>query len=243
MIKTLSDSGLKDNIKISNFALPKSVEYVAATNVGANATTINIPVGVLPGDMAIFMQVTDSTNVILNTPTNFTKIMKFANGQTYTDRANMCMAIAYRIMPDPVPATISGITSRSDGLCMAVFLRNTSNPPNYMFSISAGSSGSPQPTNTSSVELYDYEFKNGIVITGAFQDDDVTPTLLQSPTGYTVLLGGLVAGGTSGAGCSAGIAYKTTTTDTVTQNDGWDFDDKDTWIIFSIGVAPKSILG
>ena len=243
MIKTFAKQNINSNMKTSNISVPKAVEYVGVSNGGASITSINLPTNTAPNDLVIFMMASDNT-YNLSVPTDFTEFFRVDSGTSLNRLSNMAFRFSYRIMPDPLPGNISGISSVTTSMCMAFAVRNVANPPNLLFNFSSSDkAGNPNDF----VEQYNhilqaFNFKNGLTVTGFFMDDDIATSYTSSPSGYTAV--GPFSGGTSGGGVSGGFGYKSTTSDSVEQPGIWILNTgTDNWFSWAISFGPKSILG
>lgn len=139
----------------------------------------------------------------------------------------------YKIMPNPVDSSATGLTNASDCGHLAMVFRgvDTSSPINT-FQTSAGISGDPDsPSITTTVG-------GAMIVSMGFLDDDLisTPT---PPSGFT--LGSFNTFGSSGAGGSVMGAYFTQTNAGAINPGVWNTSGSDWWGAISIALNPEPI--
>lgn len=171
-----------------------AVTFVNATavGVGSSSSTVAIPSGTEPNDIVFVITAMDQA--VPNTPTGYTA------GQSGRTGVTVGYMWAYKIMPDPVDTTASGLSSNSRATHAAIVFRNADTttpldvtPP----STANGSSGAPNPPSITTATA------GAMIVAFGYLDDDEVASAVTAPSGYTLA----TATETTGSGATVMAAY------------------------------------
>jgi hypothetical protein len=170
--------------------------FAAPTFVGASTassgSTITLPTGMQPGDLVIVATCSDNTTPAL--PTGYTNGQ---NGNTNSTGYRW----SYKVMPNPVDTTASGLTNDTTTTHLAMAFRGFDpdnildvTPPN----IATATSGMPNPPSITTAN------NDAMIVAIGFLDDDLVAGSVTAPSGYTLA----TASQSPSAGATVMAAYK-----------------------------------
>jgi hypothetical protein len=165
----------------------KPIEFVGGTGFirRGGSSTIDLPSGMLPGDLVIVASYSGSTP---NYATGYTA------GQRGETNSEVGYQWCYKFMPDPVDATATGLSTGSGTAHLAIALRNVNlSTPTDVSSptVASGFSGTPNPPSITTATN-----KAMVIALGFFEEkgDEPSPT---APAGYTMAAATTSLGSTS----------------------------------------------
>jgi hypothetical protein len=173
----------------------KPLQFIGFSTAGVSTSSINIPTGTQPGDLVIVATLVDSLATAPATPTGYTL------GQSGDLAVDFMWA--YKVMPNPVDATASGLRSDTEGGHIAMTFRNVDSttpldgsPPTR----ATNSNGMPQSPAVTTND------PGAIVIIGFLDDDIVNDTT--APSNWILAVNHTI--GSSGSGGTLMAAYRIT---------------------------------
>jgi len=205
-----------------------AINYIGSAS-SENSSTIDLTgISMQPDDIVVVISGKDISGTP-NLATGFTNIYDVSVSFRLI---NYSTRVMYKIMPNPVDTSVTGLTQQSDCGHLAMVFRgvDTSSPINTSSGTTSGiSSGSPNsPPIASTVD-------RAMIVSMGFLDDDLisTPT---PPSGFT--LGSFNTFGSSGNGGSVMGAYLTQTTPGLINPGVWVTNLTDSWTAVSIALTP-----
>jgi hypothetical protein len=172
------------------------IQFIGFSTAGVSTSSINIPTGTQPGDLVIVATFIDGFPSAPNTPTGYT--LGQSSGSLDVD-----YMWAYKIMPNPVDTTASGLTPENEGGHIAITFRNVdqTTPLDVAAPTRAtNNSGMPQAPAVTTIN------PGAVVILGFLDDDLVNNTT--APSNWTLAVNNTI--GSSGAGGTLMGAYRIT---------------------------------
>ena len=200
-----------------------AINYIGSAS-SSNSSIINLTsIAMQPDDIVVIISGQDTGAPAL------------ASGYTSIDvtSSDGDIRYMYKIMPNPVDSSATGLTNASDCGHLAMVFRgvDTSNPINEFETATSSTNSDPDsPSITSTVN-------GAMIISMGFLDDDLisTPT---PPSGFT--LGSFNTFGSSGSGGSVMGAYFSQTTAGSINPGVWNTSGSDWWGAITIALTPAA---
>lgn len=176
MIKSFRKLATVNNItKRNTLAGPQLIQFIGFSTLNASGTSMSLPTGTQPGDLVFYITGSNATTAE-NTPTNFTLLY---NNNSSSTRA----LIAYRTMPNPLPANVAGLTDRTDASRILLTYRHTDNSLDFpsIITSAVASTGMPNPPSIGVIA------KESTVLALGFLDDAGVASTVAAPADYTLI--------------------------------------------------------